>query len=153
MERIVAKDDGGDHPPHMALDVTPLERAVARLREGLARHEASPGDDQLRDGLIHRLELAYELALRTLRHHLREAAATPEEIDRLAFPDLIRLAAAQGLLRSAWPAWRTFREMRNRTSHAYDEAIAREVAAGIPAFLEETEALLAALRERARGAG
>ncbi len=43
--------------------------------------------------------------------------------------------------------------MRNRTSHAYDEAIARKVAAGIPAFLEEAEALLAALRERTHGAG
>lgn len=137
----------------MTVDLKPLERAVARLREGLARHRAAPDDEQLRDGLIQRFEFTYELAHRTLRRHLREAAATPEEIDRLAFPDLIRLAAAQGLLRSGWPAWRTFREMRNRTSHAYDEAIAREVAAGIPAFLEETEALLAALRARTQGAG
>ena len=137
----------------MTVDLEPLERAIARLREGLTRHRAAPEDEQLRDGLIQRFEFTYELAHRTLRRHLREAAATPEEIDRLAFPDLIRLAAAQGLLRSGWPAWRTFREMRNRTSHAYDEAIAREVAAGIPAFLEEAEALLAALRERTHGAG
>jgi hypothetical protein len=39
------------------LDTTPLMNAVARLREGLARHLSEPADDQLRDGLIQRFEL------------------------------------------------------------------------------------------------
>ena len=54
----------------------------------------------------------------------------------------------EGLLLSAWPVWRGFRELRGKTSHTYDEAIALEVVARIPAFLAEAEHLLQRLRER-----
>ena len=40
----------------MALDITPLANATARLRGALARHTAEPQDEQLRDGLIQRFE-------------------------------------------------------------------------------------------------
>jgi hypothetical protein len=51
----------------MKLDTTPLGNAVRRLREGLARHEREPGDEQIRDGLIQRFEFTYELCQRMLR--------------------------------------------------------------------------------------
>jgi hypothetical protein len=38
----------------MKLDITSLGNAVRRLREGLARYEREPVDEQLRDGLIQR---------------------------------------------------------------------------------------------------
>ena len=38
------------------LYLTPLERALDRLKEGWARHLAQPDDEQLRDGLIQRFE-------------------------------------------------------------------------------------------------
>jgi nucleotidyltransferase substrate binding protein (TIGR01987 family) len=101
------------------LDLTPLVNATDRLREGLARHLSEPTDEQLRDGLIHRFELTYELGHRVLRRFLRDNSATPEDIDRLPFQDLIRTANQQGLLLGDWPAWRRFREMRARSSHAY----------------------------------
>ena len=44
----------------MALDTTPLRNAVTRLREGLARYQREPHDEQLRDGLIQRFEFTYE---------------------------------------------------------------------------------------------
>ena len=71
-----------------------------------------------------------------------------DEIDRIPFADLIRTGNAQGLLRNDWPAWRRFREMRARTSHTYDARSAAEVAAAIPAFLEEAEHLYAELQRR-----
>ena len=37
----------------MKLDTTSLGNAVRRLREGLARCESEPTDEQIRDGLIH----------------------------------------------------------------------------------------------------
>jgi hypothetical protein len=40
----------------MKLDTTSLGNAIRRLREGLARHEGEPRDEQLRDGLIQRFE-------------------------------------------------------------------------------------------------
>jgi hypothetical protein len=47
----------------MKLDPTSLGNAVGRLREGLARHEREPGDEQVRDGLIQRFEFTYRVHL------------------------------------------------------------------------------------------
>lgn len=132
----------------LKLDTTSLGNAVRRLREGLVRYEHDPKDEQIRDGLIQRFEFTYELAHKMLRRYLREAAASPDEVDRMPFADLIRSGNAQGLLRSDWPAWRRFREMRARTSHTYDAGVASQVAAAIPEFLEEAEHLYAELQRQ-----
>ena len=132
----------------MKLDTTSLGNAVRRLREGLARYEREPADEQIRDGLIQRFEFTYELGHKMLKRYLKETAPSPDEIEQLPFADLIRTGNAQGLLRSDWPAWRRFREMRARTSHTYDDKVASQVAAAIPAFLEETEHLYAELQRR-----
>src|SRR6266481_3249701 len=115
----------------MALDLTSLANAVARLREGLARHRHEPADEQLRDGLIQRFEFTYELSHRTLKRFLKDGAASPDDIEQMSFADLIRTANAQGLLRGDWPAWRRFRQMRARTSHTYDATAAAQVVAAI----------------------
>lgn len=130
----------------MALDFTPLANAVARLDEGLARYRADEEDSQIRDGLIQRFEFTYDLSHKMLRRALEAGAANPEEVDRMTFPTLIRTGNEQGLVGGDWAAWRTWREMRNITSHTYDEGKARQVAAAIPAFLAEAQDLLARLR-------
>lgn len=132
----------------MPLDITPLVNAIERLREGLARHRSEPADDQLRDGLIQRFEFTYELCHRMLRRFIRQTAASPEEVDRMAFQDLIRTANQQGLLLGDWPAWHRYRDARARTSHAYQAKAAREVAEAIPGFLTEAEYLRDELRKR-----
>jgi nucleotidyltransferase substrate binding protein (TIGR01987 family) len=133
----------------MPLDSTPLRNAVQRLREGLARHQAEPTDEQLRDGLIQRFEFTYELSHRLLRRYLTEIAASFEETERMSFANLIRTGNAAGLLRGEWPVWRRFREMRSRTSHTYDANTALQVVAAIPDFLAEAEHLCAELERRA----
>ncbi len=132
----------------MPLDITPLVNAIDRLREGLARHHNEPLDEQLRDGLIQRFEFTYELCHRLLRRFIRQGAASPEEVDRMAFQDLIRTASQQGLLLGDWPAWHRYRDLRARTSHAYHAETAQQVAAAIPDFLAEAEYLRDQLRER-----
>ena len=132
----------------MKLDISSFVNAVRRLREGLVRYERDATDEQIRDGLIQRFEFTYELSHKVLRRFLKEIAASPDEIDRLPFADLIRTGSAQGLLRGDWPAWRGFREMRARTSHTYDTKVAVQVASAIPAFLEEAEHLYAELQRR-----
>src|SRR5271155_5620732 len=117
----------------MKLDTTSLGNAVRRLREGLARYERERTDEQLRDGLIQRFEFTYELSHRMLRRYLKETAASPDEVERMPFADLIRTGNAQGLLRGGGPDWRLFREMRARTSHTYDADAAASVVAAIPA--------------------
>lgn len=131
----------------MALDITPLEKAVGRLRDGLARYLRDETDDQIRDGLIQRFEFTYELSHKMLKRYLAATSASP--IDEMAFADLVRTGNQKGLLKGDWPAWRTYREMRARTSHTYDEDVARQVVASIPDFLAEAEYLLARLRDRA----
>ena len=132
----------------MKLDITSLDSVVRRVREGLARYEREPMDEQLRDGLIQRFEFTYELSHKMLKRYLKETAASPDEVDRMPFADLIRTGNAQGLLRNDWPAWRRFREMRTRTSHTYDARVAAQVASAIPAFVEEAEHLCAELQRR-----
>src|SRR4051794_23055627 len=128
----------------MPLDITPLANATARLREALARHRSEPQDEQLRDGLIQRFEFTYELSHKTLRRYLRERSPSSEEVARMSFAELIRAATAQGLLRAEWPAWRHFRDIRTRATHA-DTAAA--VVAETPSFLKEVEYLCVQLRQ------
>ncbi|HTV33183.1 MAG TPA: nucleotidyltransferase substrate binding protein [Methylocella sp.] len=132
----------------MSLDITPLDKAVARLREGLRRYELDRTDEQIRDGLIQRFEFTYEISHKMLKRYLKETAASSELIEQMPFQDLIRTGAEQGLLRSGWPEWRRFREMRARTSHAYNLEIALEVVAAIPDFLEESAYLRKELERR-----
>jgi nucleotidyltransferase substrate binding protein (TIGR01987 family) len=132
----------------MSLDITSLGNAVRRLREGFERHKREPTDEQIRDGLIQRFEFTYELTHKMLKRYLKETAASPDEIDRMPFADLVRSGNAQGLLRSDWPVWRRFREMRARTSHTYDAKVASQVASAIPGFLEEAEHFYAELQRR-----
>lgn len=129
----------------MAIDLSSLVNAAARLEEGLARYRQDTRDAQIRDGLIQRFEFTYDLSHKMLRRVLELSAANPEEVDRMSFPTLIRTAHEQGLTRSDWASWRTFREMRNLTSHTYDEAKALEVADAIPGFLAEAKELLGRL--------
>lgn len=132
----------------MQLDLSSFERALARLREGFVRYQQDIADTQIRDGLVQRFEFTYEIAHKTLKRYLELASATPTDHDAMIFPDLIRTANERGLLRGDWPAWRRYRDMRGRTSHAHDERVALEVVAGIPAFLEEATHLHDRIRDR-----
>lgn len=95
-----------------------------------------------------RFEFTYEISHKMLKRYLDMAAASLDEIDNLAFPDLIRKGNETGLLKSDRPTWRRYREMRGKTSHTYDEKIALEVVAAIPEFLEEARYLGQRLSER-----
>lgn len=128
--------------------IMPLERAIQRLKEGLARYRTDTSDTQIRDGLIQRFEFTYEQTHKTLKRYLEYASANPEQIDEMTFQDLIRAANEQGLLLGDWSDWRRFRDMRARTSHTYNEDVAVEVVEGIPRFVEEAVYLREKLRDR-----
>lgn len=132
----------------MDLDISPLVKAVARLREGIERYAQDTSDIQIRDGLVQRFEFTYEIGHKMLKRYLEMASATPHAFDGMPFQDLIRLANEQGLLLSDWPRWRKFRDMRARTSQTYDVAIALEVVAQIPEYLAEAAYLCEQLRAR-----
>ncbi|MBV8778830.1 MAG: nucleotidyltransferase substrate binding protein [Alphaproteobacteria bacterium] len=128
----------------MPLSAAALRNAVQRLREGLARHNAEPADEQLRDGLIQRFAFTYELSHKLLRRYLQQVLPSGEDAARMTFAELVRTGNEHGLLRAEWPAWRRFRDIRTRTTHTYDAGTAADVVREIPAFLDEAEQLCAA---------
>ncbi|WP_103035602.1 HI0074 family nucleotidyltransferase substrate-binding subunit, partial [Castellaniella caeni] len=99
-------------------------------------------------GLIQRFEFSYEISHKMLKRYLEMSSASPSVFDGMAFQDLIRTGNEQGLLLGDWPRWRTYREMRGKTSHTYDEKIALEVVQHIPAFLREARYLRDQLKAR-----
>lgn len=140
-------------PP--TLDFAPLRNALAMLVEAgqfwVAEPEGSPLKRHLRSAVVQSLEFTYELSVRMLRRTLIERAEAADSVADLSFNDLLRKGADAGLLADP-SSWRAWREMRNTTSHAYDEAKAQAVAAIAPRFATDAASLLAAM-ERSLGLG
>lgn len=129
-------------------DISALEKAIDRLQEGLARYQTDITDTQIRDGLIQRFEFSYEQSHKMLKRYLEFVSPTPEQYDAMPFQDLVRSGNEQALLKSDWPHWKQYRDMRSKTSHTYDEEIALAVVARIPDFLQEALYLRDQLRAR-----
>jgi len=130
------------------IDLTPLRKALAMLREALAFWNAQPDGaplkPHLRSAVIQSFEFTYELSVRLLRRVLIERVESADRVVNLSFNDLLRSGADAGLL-AAPDRWREWREMRNATTHAYDETTAQAVAARAAVFVEDAAALLSAL--------
>jgi nucleotidyltransferase substrate binding protein (TIGR01987 family) len=130
------------------LDISALTKAIDCLQEGLARYQLDTTDTQIRDGLIKRFEFTYEISHKTLKRHLEAISATPEQYDQMQIQGLIRSGKEQALLLGDWLVWKSYRDMRSKTSHTYDEEVALEVVAQIPAFLKEAIYCRDQLRQR-----
>jgi nucleotidyltransferase substrate binding protein (TIGR01987 family) len=135
----------------MEIDISGLERAITRLEEAVAAYQQDTSQSLIRDGLVQRFEFTYEISHKLLRRYLAANAVPPELLNGMNFADIIRIGNENGLLLGNWPRWKTFRDMRARTSHSYDEAVALDVVAGIPAFLDEARYLRDRLGERRSG--
>ena len=129
-------------------DISNFERIIARLEEAIAEYEKDRTKTIVRDGHIQRFEFNYEIAYKTLKRFLEFASPSPEQYDKMIFQDLIRSGNEQSLLLGDWTDWKQYRDIRSRTSHAYDEEIALEVLVGIPAFLKKARHLRNKLKER-----
>ena len=80
--------------------------------------------------------------------YLEQVSANPVEFDQMSFQDLIRTANEQSLLQGDWADWKQYRDMRRRTSHTYDEAVALAVVQGIEKFLAEAVFLQNKLQQK-----
>ena len=67
----------------MILDLSSLQNAILRLDEGIQRYYQDTRDTQIRDGLIQRFELTYELSHKMLKRFLESTSPSPAEIDAL----------------------------------------------------------------------
>jgi len=132
----------------MNLDLSALEKAVAQLAEGLQIASQPGANALLRDGAIQRFEYTYEVSWKMLKRFLELTSSDPQSIDTVAFSELIRIGYEQGVLRSSYDVWATFRKARSTTSHTYDQNKAQQVFEIIPQFLSEARYLLEELRTR-----
>ena len=131
------------------IDFSTLRKALSQLEEALvfwqARDDADPLKPHLRAAVIQAFEFTYELSVRMLRRELAERAQSADSVTDLSFNDLLRKAADAGLMTDPI-AWRTWRAMRNSTSHTYDEPKADEVALAAREFAPVAAALLSKLQ-------
>ena len=105
-----------------------------------AQADGAPLKPYLRSAVIQSFEFSYELSVRLMRRVLIERAAAAPDVTDMSFNDLLRSAAGAGLL--AEPLrWREWRELRNATSHAYDETTAQAVAGKTADFLVDADSL------------
>lgn len=114
---------------------------------GLDALETEPENTLSRDASIQRFEFTYGPCVSLLARYLEQIAIVPLERE-LTFPAMIRQASENGLLRSGWDVWYSFREARNLTSHTYNESKALQVIEKLPDFLDEARFLLKELEKR-----
>jgi nucleotidyltransferase substrate binding protein (TIGR01987 family) len=118
---------------------------LAQLREAIGFWQSLAEDDPLKPHLrlavIQSFEFTYELSVRAARRVLIERAESADLVRDLSFNDLLRRALDAGLPMEL-DTWRCWRDMRNGTSHAYDEERAQTVALAAPTFASDATQLL-----------
>ncbi|NML14941.1 nucleotidyltransferase substrate binding protein [Azohydromonas caseinilytica] len=125
----------------MELYIEPLGRSADRLDEALRRCLLDPGDLLIRDGLVQRFELGYDLALKAIRRCLSLASDDAAAVAAMDAEALIGLAHQQRLVTADWPVWRTWHALRAHTGHDNDEPMGPDVVAAVPRFLDELRRL------------
>lgn len=134
--------------PEIKLDVTSLVKAIASLQEALSAAQKEPQNSLFRDACIQRFEYTYELCCKMIKRYLEMSESSAIVVDAMSLPALVRTASEKGILFRDWPAWRTYRDARNNTSHTYNEQKAKEVFAIIPDFFQDAEYLLQQIQQR-----
>ena len=138
----------------MKLDLSSLDKAVDSLDRTL-KVAADGGfmdglsDDQrdaVRAGVIQNFEFTYELCWKFMKRWLK-AVAGRNDVDGISRRELFRIAAAERLIDDP-PTWFDVHTARNRTSHTYDEAVAREVLKVALAFAPLATDLLSRIESR-----
>lgn len=130
----------------MALILDPLKNAYLSLTKAVDRAKLNPEDLEVRDACIQRFEYTYELCIKFIKRYIETENPSPENVDQMNFRDLLRLAAEIGLVEKV-ELWFQFREAKNNTTYAYDEAKAIIVFNAIPSFIQQAGFLLEKLKK------
>lgn len=99
-----------------------LEKAYLRLKEVSELYDGK--NEIIRDSLIQRFEITYELTHKALKEFMKYLGVTLEN----SFPRTIYKKAFVNNLISDDKVWINLLEDRNCTSHIYNENLANEVA-------------------------
>ena len=113
-----------------------FEQAVGKLSDALEQKK----NEYIRDSSIQRFEVTFELAWKAIKAFLEEQGITaysPREC--------MKGALKTGLIEDN-PDWLRMIELRNLTSHTYNEEVAEEIYAALPGLLVLYKKLLAELK-------
>jgi nucleotidyltransferase substrate binding protein (TIGR01987 family) len=120
--------------------LTDLNQALLRLDDALKQ----PENEFVRDAAIQRFEFCFELAWKAI-----QAAARLEGQDCTSPRSAFSTAWRNGWI-SDEAAWLDMLDERNKTSHTYREAMAKEVFDNLPRHLQHLNQLHQALVTRVR---
>jgi len=126
----------------MAVSIHEYEKALNALQEALQKLDMSNDDSYykiIRDACIQRFEFCIELAWKTSKKILGSSSTTAKPV--------MREMAQNGLIQSP-DLWFAFIEARNKSSHTYDEDLAKEVLKSVKEFLPEGKKLLEVLKTK-----
>ena len=120
-----------------------FEKSLKKLGDVLEMMKnTNENHDIFRDSAIQRFEISFDLCWKTLKEYLREKygveTASPKKVFQEAFK--------QGVIDNE-DVWLTMTDMRNETSHAYDEIFAEKVSVELPSVHIALEKLLWILKK------
>lgn len=123
--------------------IAQFEKTVNNLKEVLEKLKtAGPEYAIFRDSAIQRFEIAFDVCWKTLKEKLREEygveAISPKKVFQESFK--------QSLIDND-AIWLSMTDMRNETSHAYNEEFAKKVVLELPKVYEALEQLLWKLKK------
>ena len=123
--------------------ISQFEKTVTNLREVLTKIETEKENKAVfRDSAIQRFEIAFDICWKTLKERLRGEYGIDVASPKKCFQESFK----QGIL-SDEPIWLDMTDMRNETSHTYDEALAEQVLKRLPLACTALENLLWKLKK------
>ena len=142
----------GDH--NMALDLSSLRKALNSLERAVnfaVKKESENSFDKeekeiIIAGVIQNFEFTYELCWKYMKRWL-EMNISSDIVDGVPRKELFRRAAESRLIDEI-EKWFKFHNVRNKTSHIYNESIAGEVYLTTKEFLPEAQLFYKRIEER-----
>ncbi len=134
-------------------DLYGLQCCYRDLLEMRQRAVAEPDDKAARYAVIKTFELTWEMAVNTLTSYLERTSVQLAKVEEGPYANIVRLGERAGVLKSGWPEWKKFRELRGRTVHTYGEVMALAAEAQLNAFIVEVGAMLNEIERRVREDG
>ncbi|MCY4103306.1 MAG: nucleotidyltransferase substrate binding protein [bacterium] len=102
----------------------------------------------IRESVIQRFEICYDMAWKVLRRHLHVELRIPD-IPNSPRP-VFRIAAENHLVGGGGQRWQDYSSTRIQTTHMYSEEIVDSAIALIPTFLRDTADLIQRMEQGTR---
>lgn len=140
-------------PSMPPLNVQHLLRTADTLEQALLALQGCTDDtsvlyDLYRNAALKSFELSLETAGKLMRKALKHFGASPREVDRWVFNEVLRQCGKHGILDlPAVERWLSYRANRNNTAHDYGVGFANQTLTLLPEYLKDVRAVAAPLQK------